>query len=56
MKKLTILFLLIIFSCSEKNNKIEEQPKRKIDLIFDEISKKYKNFETNPIASDDLKQ
>jgi hypothetical protein len=56
MKKLTILFLLIIFSCSEKNNKIEEQPKRKIDLIFDEISKKYKNFEKNPIASDDLKQ
>lgn len=55
MKKLTILFILIIISCSEKNN-IVEQPKRKIDLIFDKISKKYKNFETNPISADDLKQ
>lgn len=55
MKKLTILFLLIIISCSE-NSKIVEQPKRKMDLIFDKISKKYPNFENNPIASDDLKQ
>ena len=56
MKKLTILFLLIIISCSEKNSKIVEQPKRKMDLIFDKISKKYPNFENNPIASDDLKK
>ena len=56
MKKLTILFLLIIISCSEKNSKIVEQPKRNIDLIFDKISKKYPNFENNPIASDDLKK
>ena len=55
MKKLTILFLLIIISCSEKKSKIVEQPKRNIDLIFDKISKKYPNFENNPIASDDLK-
>lgn len=56
MKKLTILFLLIIISCSEKSSKIVEQPKRNIDLIFDKISKKYPNFENNPIASDDLKR